>query len=148
MTMADAEAEFLGAGWAFPPTFAREGAVVRMVAGEADVRQSLRVLFGTAPGERVMLPTYGSDLGRLVFGTLTTTLKTQIGQAVRSAVLSWEPRIDVDAVTVAEVPGDEGLVTVELAYTIRLTNSRSNLVFPFYVLEGTLVPAAAHAAAP
>lgn len=144
--MADAEAEFLGTGWTFPPTFDREGAVVRMAAGEADVRQSLRVLFGTEAGERVMLPTYGSDLGRMVFGTLTTTLKTLIAEAVRSAVLNWEPRIDVDAVTVEEVPGDEGLITVELAYTIRLTNSRSNLVFPFYVLEGTLVPAAAHAA--
>lgn len=147
MTMADAEAEFLGVGWAFPPTFAREGAMVRMVAAEADVRQSLGILFGTAPGERVMLPTYGSDLGRLMFGALTTTLKTQIAEAVRSAVLRWEPRIDVNAVTVVQVPGDEGLITVELAYTIRLTNSRSNLVFPFYVLEGTLVPAAAHAAA-
>lgn len=144
--MRNAEAEFLGTGWTFPPTFSRGRAVVLMATGEEDVRQSLRVLFYTAPGERVMLPTYGCDLWRMVFGTLTTTLKTQIAEAVRMAVLNWEPRVDVDAVTVASVPREEGMITVELAYTIRQTNSRDNLVFPFYVREGTLVPAAAHAA--
>lgn len=143
--MADAESRFLGTGWTFPPTFSRTGSVVLMASGEADVRQSLIVLFSTAPGERVMLPTYGCDLWRMVFSPLTTTLKTRMGEAVRKAVLDWEPRIDVDAVDVEQTQsGPEAIITITVAYTIRQTNSRSNLVFPFYVHEGTLVPAAAH----
>jgi uncharacterized protein len=138
---------FLGTGWSFPPTFSRPDATVVMVSDDADIQQSLRVLFGTAPGERVMLETYGCDLWRMVFGTLSTTLITRIQDAVRTAVLRWEPRIDVAAVEVSPVPGPQGLLTVTVAYRIRRTNARSNLVYPFYLREGTLVPAAAAAAA-
>lgn len=141
MALRDPEAAFLGTGWTFPPTFSRPGETIVMVSAEADVRQSLWVLFTTAPGERVMLPTYGCDLWRMVFTNLTTTVTTQIADAVRLAVLEWEPRIDVDEVAVSRVPETDGLITVTLAYTVRRTNSRSNLVFPFYLREGTLVPA-------
>lgn len=145
--MAGAEANFLGTGWSFPPTFSRSDAAVRMTSGEADVRQSLRVLFGTAQGERVMLATYGCSLYRLMFGTLTATFRTQVGDAVRAAVIAWEPRVDVESVAVEEGPGDdaEGLISVTVAYSIRRTNTRANLVYRFYVREGTLVPGAAHA---
>lgn len=143
-----ADAAFLGTGWTFPPTFTRHGHTVLMASGDADIRQSLRVLFGTAPGERIMLAEYGCSLWRLVFGSLTTTLSTQIGDAVRMAVLRWEPRIDVNAVEVSPVAGTDGLVAVTLDYTVRRTNARSNLVYPFYLREGTLVPAAALAAEP
>ncbi|HVG43241.1 MAG TPA: GPW/gp25 family protein [Longimicrobium sp.] len=139
---------FLGTGWSFPPTFTRAGHTVLTASDDADIKQSLRVLFGTAPGERIMLAEYGCSLWRLVFGALTATLITQIGDAVRMAVLRWEPRIDVDAVEVSAAPGSDGLVAVNVAYTIRTTNARSNLVYPFYLREGTLVPAAVEAADP
>ena len=138
-----ADASFLGTGWSFPPTFTRAGATVVTTGGEAGIQRSLRVLFGTVPGERAMLPAFGCDLWRMVFGNLTTTMATQIADAVRMAVLAWEPRIDVDAVEVSRAPTDEGLITIELAYTVRATNSRGNIVYPFYLREGTLVPAAA-----
>ena len=143
-----ADPSFLGTGWAFPPTFSRLDATVLMASDDADIQQSLRVLFGTAPGERTMLAEYGCSLWRMVFGSLTTTLATQIGDAVRMAVLQWEPRIDVAAVDVSPVAGTDGLVAVTVEYVIRRTNARSNLVYPFYVREGTLVPAAAAAAEP
>lgn len=138
----DPEAAFLGTGWSFPPTFSPATDTVVMVSAEADVRQSLWVLFTTAPGERVMLPTYGCDLSRLVFTNLTTTVTTQIADAVRMAVLEWEPRIDVDEVAVSRQPDADGMISITVVYTVRRTNSRSNLVFPFYLREGTLVPAA------
>jgi phage baseplate assembly protein W len=141
-----ADSSFLGTGWTFPPTFSRPDAVVLMASGDADIQQSLRVLFGTVPGERVMLPEYGCDLWRMVFDNLTTTLVTRISDAVRMAVVRWEPRIDVASVKVDAAPGTEGLVTVNVEYVVRRTNARSNLVYHFYLREGTLVPAAAAAA--
>jgi phage baseplate assembly protein W len=141
--MRDAEQAFLGIGWSFPPTFTRLGHTVVMARGEADVRESLWVLFSTAPGERVMLPTYGCALWRMVFRSLTTTATTEIAAAVEKAVVDWEPRVELDGVTVEADPAQEGLVTVNVAYRIRSTNTRDNLVYPFYLREGTLVPATA-----
>lgn len=146
--MSVADPPFLGTGWTFPPTFSRGALAVVTASGDADIQQSLRVLFGTAPGERTLLEDYGCGLWRMVFGSLTATTITQIGDAVRMAVLKWEPRIDVDAVDVAMAPGTDGLAVVNVAYTIRATNARSNLVYPFYLREGTLVPAAVEAVEP
>lgn len=133
---------FLGTGWTFPPVFRRSGATVEMVSGEEDVRESLRVIFTTRQGERVMLPDFGTDLYDMVFRGLTTTLKTEIDDSVRTTILNWEPRIDVLAVTVEEDPTQPGLVLVGVDYVIRRTNSRSNIVFPFYLEEGNLVAGA------
>lgn len=141
--MRDAETAFLGTGWTFPPTFDRGQTTVVMAVGEADVRESLWVLFSTAPGERVMLPTYGCAIWRMVFRTLTTTATTEIADAVARAVLDWEPRVDLAGVAVAADPEQQGLVSITVDYVIRTTNTRDNLVYPFYLREGTLVPAAA-----
>jgi hypothetical protein len=134
---------FLGTGWAFPPTFTRRGHTAVLASGEEDIRQSLWVLFSTAPGERVMLPTYGCALWRMVFRSLTTTASTEITEAVRRAVLEWEPRVDLQAVAVEADHALDGLVSISVSYVIRGTNTRDNLVYPFYLREGTLVPATA-----
>jgi phage baseplate assembly protein W len=130
---------FLGTGWSFPPTFSRGMASVDMVSDEKDIRESLWILFSTSPGERIMLPEYGCNVWLLVFRGINTAFKTQVAVAIRQSVLNWEPRIDVDDVTVVPDPNVAGLVVVTLSYTIRRTNSRSNLVYPFYLQEGTLV---------
>jgi uncharacterized protein len=134
------DSAFIGTGWSFPPTFSRATASVEMVGDGTDIRQSLYVLFSTAPGERVMVPTYGSQIWTLVFRAVTTNLTTQLAEFVREAVLYWEPRIDVDDVTVTPDAGTAGLVLVTLEYTVRRTNTRNNLVYPFYIQEGTLAP--------
>lgn len=132
------EGSILGTGWSFPPTFSRRAASVVLVSDEEDVRQSLWVLFSTHLGERVMLPNYGTGLWPLVFGSLTTTLKTELANDVLNAVLYWEPRIDVDGITIEPEAGATGRVLLTIDYRIRRTNSRSNLVYPFYLEEGTL----------
>ncbi|HEX2059902.1 MAG TPA: GPW/gp25 family protein [Thermoanaerobaculia bacterium] len=136
------EKTFLGTGWVFPPTFSRRTGSVDTVGGDLDIHESLAILFSTSIGERVMLPTYGTDLWRLVFGTMTVTLQTEIGGAVRQAILMWEPRIDVLEVNVQADPSLGGTVLVEIDYVVRQTNSRSNFVYPFYLQEGTLAPLA------
>jgi phage baseplate assembly protein W len=140
--MADADegaAGFLGQGWAFPPQFeARSGAVVRR-SKEADIAESLRILFGTRPGERVMQPAYGCRLADLVFEPMNGATQISIEVAIRRAIQFFEARIFLERVQVE--PGDwpGGKLDIIVTYTIRATNSRHNMVFPFYLSEGTLL---------
>ncbi len=134
----DPEEAFLGTGWSFPPTFSRQTHSVDMVSGEVDIRQSLWILFSTTLGERLMVPEYGSQLWRMVFRVIDTSLMTQIADFIRDAILTWEARIDVDEVTVEPHATLQGVVWIDVAYTIRNTNTRNNLVYPFYLQEGTI----------
>lgn len=136
--MGNPEQDFLGTGWSFPPTFSRVDNSVEMVSGETDIHESLWILFSTLLGERIMLPQYGSRVWDMVFDSLTTTFKTLLEDNIREAILNWEPRIDVDAIAIDQEKSDEGLVSVTVDYTIRKTNSRSNIVYPFYIQEGTI----------
>jgi phage baseplate assembly protein W len=140
--MPTSEASFLGTGWSFPPTFQRDGFVVVMVSGDLDIRESLDVLFSTWLGERLMVPQYGTDLWRRVFGTMSVTVETDIAGSVRQSILMWEPRIDVLDVTVSADATRGGAVYINVDYLVRATNTRNNIVFPFYLQEGTLAPPA------
>lgn len=132
------ETAFLGRGWSFPPQFDPTTRQVSLLDGEADIRSSLYVLLSTLPGERVMQPTFGCDLTPLLFQPLDTTLRTFLQDKIRTSILYHEPRIDVVRVDLAPNP-TEGTIVIELDYTIRATNSRHNLVFPFYRSEGSEV---------
>jgi uncharacterized protein len=136
--MASVEKAFLGTGWSFPPTFSRVNYSVEMVSEDTDIKQSLWVLFSTVMGERVMLPDYGTKLWQMVFRNINTSLMTQLEDMVRQAVLYWEARINVDAVIVQADASVAGLVLIDVYYTIRQTNARNNLVYPFYLQEGTI----------
>lgn len=132
--------QFLGSGWGFPPTFARSvqgqgGGGVAMVAAETDIRQSLVILFSTVPGERVMLPGYGCPLDRHVFDPIVQHTLTQIESMIRDAVLRYEPRILLEEVQFDSRRALDGELRITLVYLIRTTNTRSNMVFPFYLSE-------------
>lgn len=130
---------FLGQGWAFPPRFeARSGAVVRRTA-EADIVESLRILFGTRPGERVMQPDFGCRLADLVFEPMNEPTRIAIEVAIRRAVMFFEARIHLNRVDVTPVDWPAGHLEILVDYSIRATNSRHNVVFPFYLREGTLL---------
>jgi len=128
---------FLGRGWAFPPEFHRRDRRVRTVDEEEDVRQALHILLSTAPGERVMRPTYGCGLRTMVFEVLNETTRTEIRDLVEQAVLFFEPRVTLNRVDVEFADELEGRLDIVLDYTIRETNTRANMVYPFYLLEGT-----------
>lgn len=132
------DTDFLGRGWSFPPQFDPTTRQVVLLDGEADIRGSLYVLLSTLPGERVMQPTFGCDLTPLLFQPLDTTLRTFLQDKIRTSILYHEPRIDVVRVDLAPNP-TEGTIVIELDYTIRATNSRHNVVFPFYRSEGSEV---------
>jgi phage baseplate assembly protein W len=138
--MASTDKSFIGTGWSFPPTFSRANHAVVMVKDDVDIRESLWILFSTSLGERIMLPTYGNQLWKMVFRGITTTLITQLQDLVAQAILYWEPRIDVDLVRIDADDSVNGLLLINIDYTVRKTNVRSNLVYPFYTQGEQTIP--------
>jgi len=124
--------DFLGTGWGFPPRFDRAGGGAAMVADEQDIEESLRILFGTQRGERLFQPKYGLDMNDLLFEAMSTTMRTLLEERVKIGVLIYEPRIEPLAVKVHSQEPTSGELHIELDYRVRATNSRYNLVFPFY----------------
>jgi uncharacterized protein len=123
---------FLGTGWAFPPRVDDSG--VELSSHEEDIRQSIRIILGTTPGERVMRPDFGAGLNALVFEPLSATTIALVKQTVQTALVQWEPRIDEVTVTVtADPPG--GRLDIEIRYRVRSSNIFYNLVYPFYLME-------------
>ena len=135
---------FLGTGWSFPPRFDRSAGRVTMVEDEHDIEESLRILFGTQRGERLFQPQYGLDMHDVLFDPMSTTLRTLLEERVKIDILVYEPRIEPLAVRVASPDAASGELHIELEYRVRATNSRYNLVFPFYRSDSNEV---AHSAA-
>ena len=128
---------FLGTGWGFPPAFSNKAAEVAMLSDVDDIQSSLEILLTTRPGERVMRPDYGCNLDELLFEPLTTTFKTYIKDLVSTAILYYEPRIEVNNIELDDTGELEGRIVISIDYTVSATNTRFNFVFPFYKKEGT-----------
>jgi phage baseplate assembly protein W len=129
--------DFLGTGWAFPPRFTTGGDGVEMVANEEDIHQSLLILFATRPGERVMQELYGCGLDDWLFSEIDHGLVNQLTSAIHDAVLLHEPRVRLLDVDVSPDSQEAGLLRISLDYRVVATNSRYNLVFPFYRNEAS-----------
>lgn len=133
----DSKNSFLGTGWAFPPTFVKEQKNTKMISNEEDIESSLHILLTTRLGERVMFPEYGCSLEELVFESLNRTLITYTVDLIKTAILYHEPRIEVLKIDISETDPLEGKLLISIDYMVRATNSRTNVVFPFYKEEGT-----------
>lgn len=131
--------EFLGRGWHFPPDFDPSTGQARMVRAEEDIVESLRILMSTRPGERIMQPGYGCRIHDFVFEIIGGETDSAIETAITQAILFYEPRITLHAVNLDSQYWAEGRLLIGLEYTVDQTNARSNMVFPFYEDEGTLV---------
>jgi len=125
---------FLGYGWSFPLALNKTGEVT-LAALEEDVRQAIRIILGTSPGERAMRPDFGAGLHELVFEPMNTTTMALVRHRVEEALIIWEPRIDSIVVEVTADP-NQGRLLIEFDYRIRATNTFYNLVYPFYLQEG------------
>lgn len=130
---------FLGTGWSFPPEFERAGGQVLMTSDEQDIEASLRILFGTALGERFLVPKYGLDLREVLFEPMSTTMRTFLKDRVKTAILIHEPRINLLGLEVDSPDPNDGGLRIVVDYEVRATNSRFNLVFPFYRHDGNEV---------
>ena len=124
---------FLGRGWSFPPVLTAHG--VQMSSYEQDIRESLRVLFSTSPGERVNRYDYGCSLRRYAFEPLTVQTTVRLRNDISRAVTLYEPRIELEDVSFEEQP-EKGLLLIHLTYTVVRTNNRNNMVYPFSIVQG------------
>jgi phage baseplate assembly protein W len=128
--------DFLGRGWAMPVELDPRTGFVKTAEYEEDIRQSIRIILETAPGERVMRPNFGCGIHELAFAAVDTTTLQRIRSVVEEALRRCEARIDVLGVSIDEDATSEGVLLIEVEYQVRKTNQTGNLVFPFYFREG------------
>jgi uncharacterized protein len=135
-TQPDPQRAFLGVGWAFPPQMEADGTIAEAVY-EEDIHQAIRIILGTNPGERVMRPDFGAGLNAFVFEPVNTTTMALVQTRVQEALITWEPRIDVEQVKVTTDSNERYKLLIDITYRVRATNVVANLVYPFYLQEGT-----------
>ncbi len=128
------EDQFIGTGWSFPPAFDLGRAGVEMRTGIADIEESLRIIFTTHLGERVMQPQFGAALDQHVFDPMNSSRLSYLEDQIKRAILYHEPRIDAESIAVT--PDErEGRLLVAITYRVRGANSRFNFVYPYYLEE-------------
>ena len=123
----------MGAGWGFPLRTDPTGSIA-LVTAEREIEESIRLILATAPGERPMRPEFGCAVHEHVFAPADTATAGSIAYAVRVALDRWEPRVDLEDVVVRFDAVDDGVLYIDVSYTVRGTNDPRNLVFPFYVI--------------
>jgi uncharacterized protein len=132
--------DFIGAGLGFPMRTDAVGGVA-LVTREREIEEAIRLVLGTAPGERPMRPEFGSRIHEHVFGPANASTAGQLAYEVRASLDRWEPRVDVDDVEVSFDAADNGVLYIDVRYRLRGTNDPRNLVFPFYLIGENEPPA-------
>jgi phage baseplate assembly protein W len=125
--------EFVGRGIAFPLRVSTTGGLAT-VTDDDEVRESIRLVLGTAYGERPMRPEFGCGIHDFVFAPSNATTAGRVAYEVRMSLERWEPRITVDDVRVTFDSEDTAVMYIAVTYAIRGTNDPRSLVFPFYTI--------------
>jgi phage baseplate assembly protein W len=125
--------EIIGSGLAFPLQVDRRGGIA-LARDEQDIDQAIQLILGTAPGERPMRPEFGCGVHDFVFDSIDANTVGRMEDAIREALDRWEPRIQVQSVEFDLSAADNGLLRIDIGYTVRATNTERNLVYPFYVI--------------
>lgn len=136
MNGANEKKAFLGVGLSFPPCLKADGKITT-VAFEEDIDQAIRIILRTNPGERVMRPDFGAGLNAFLFEPVSVSTMHLVKTRVEEALIDWEPRIDVQEVKVLNDRSDPGRLLIDITYRVRATNTVRNLVYPFYLQEGS-----------
>tara|TARA_B100000575_G_scaffold233589_1_gene195062 strand:- start:562 stop:975 length:414 start_codon:yes stop_codon:yes gene_type:complete len=128
---------FLGTGWGFPPSFNKDLSSVEMVSDEQDIKESLQIYLSTKIGERIMRSNYGCLIHDYIFESIDDNTISTIGHEIKRTIYEFEPRIHVIDVKTNKSDSSQGLINISVYYEIISTNVRDNIVFPFYINEGT-----------
>ncbi len=131
----DMAKSFLGKGWSFPVQLDENMRDVALADYEEDIRQAIRIILETNQGERVMRPDFGAGLRAMVFEPLNTTTIALVKHRVEEALITWEPRINLQDVSVTADGTIRNRLNIEISYQVRSTNTFYNLVYPFYLQE-------------
>src|SRR5512139_1775401 len=126
----------IGRGWGFAVGTDATGGI-RTSAGQTEIEESIAIIIGTSPGERVMRPTFGCRIHDLVFAPNNAETLGLARRYVEEALGMWEPRIEVVSVSVASdaAEADRGRLNILLTYKVRGTKDARSLVYPFYLIE-------------
>lgn len=133
--MATTNREYLGVGWTFPIRINSRGGF-SLSLYEQDVQEALWIILSTARGKRQMVPDFGCGIHDYVFAPNNSVTQGNITHAVRLALTQWEPRIDVLDVNV-DGSTEPNMLVIRVDYRIRANNTVYNMVYPFYLQEGT-----------
>jgi phage baseplate assembly protein W len=128
---------FLGKGWGFPITFNMQQRSVQMVSEEEDIKQSLKIIISTIPGDHPMDPSFGCEVQNSMFETMNANSINRIRDSIEMAIVNYEPRVILHGVVVDNNQMGEGVLAVKIDYTIESVNIRTNMVYPYYYTEGT-----------
>lgn len=135
MSMATNHRDFLGVGWSYPVATDPFTGDVQLSRYERDVKEAIRIVLETRPGERVMRPRFGCGIHELVFEEMSTTVMFAVEKSVRDALITYEPRIELIDVKVDGREALNGCLLIHIVYRLRRTNQEDNLVYPFFFLE-------------
>jgi len=127
---------FLQTGWSFFPEITNDGARIQDLTYDADVYQSLKILFTTLPGQRIGQQLYGCDLMQYVFKPINNSLISNMENTIRTAITLYETRIKLLKLEVYVNTDVPHRVDINLVYMLNRTNSRYNITIPFYTMEG------------
>jgi uncharacterized protein len=131
--------DIIGSGLAFPLSVDHHGGIA-LARGVEDIEQAIRVILGTAPGERPMRPEFGCEIHQLVFDTIDAEMIGRMDTAIRVALDRWEPRIEVSSLDFDLTGAPDGRLDIYLSYRLRATSQDHNLVYPFYVIPAEELP--------
>lgn len=130
-------ASYLGKGWDFPPKFLKNQGEIKLISDIEDIESSLQIIITTRRGERVMRPKFGCDLTDQIFENLSATQMTIMKNRIKEAIIIYEPRVEVIKISLDTQNFLEGKFLIKIEYIIRATNTRRNIVFPYYITEAT-----------
>ena len=128
---------FLGRGWKFPVGVDPASGRIAMSEFEQDIRESIRIILSTAPGERVMRPDFGCGIHDLAFAPISRATLGLFESRVRDSIIQFESRIEIVSLDFDTSEARNGRLIINFKFRVRETNHEFNLVFPFYLTEGT-----------
>ena len=134
--MATDRRDFLGVGWKFPLQVSAAGRIAQS-RYEQRIEEAIYLILSTAKGERTMMPNFGCGIHELVFAPNNVQTRALVVQQVREALVAHEARVDVLDVTAESSDGEPNLLLVRVNYRVRANNALGNLVYPFYINEGS-----------
>jgi len=125
---------FLGVGWKFPVTVDETTGRIKTSQYEEDIQEAIRIIIMTRKGERVMQPDFGCGIQEYLFEGMDYDTTSQMRLEIQRALVNWEPRItDVEVI----VETENGQLMINVSYVVRATNNPFNLVYPYFLSEGT-----------
>lgn len=127
--------EFLGQGFAFPFKLDTSGQVM-LASGAEDIAQSIEIILGTRPGERLMRPEFGCRAYELIFAPNDMATEGLLTYYVKEALARWEPRVAVQEVKISDLSNEDSALLVEISYKIKATHDERSIVYPFYLMGG------------